>query len=344
MSFYNQQLLNGVAPVPQEVPGQPGLYIVYNPLTGQHSYVMDPNVVQQTRLANSPPPPTPSYAISTFNQEARTQSPAAEPSQSPWASRSASPPKKSPPPQQDVTPLPPPSANAYRRGHKKVSSLSLNNTGSSNGVADGPKSAFTRPVGFPPTPNTGTFGPGQGRAGEHPVRQPRNPPPFEELAAAPTTKHEGSKNFASRQRRRALHSLVKAGMERRHVQTGSGGSVTPISETELTFSVPSDNDSDSVRSSSSRGSLTGKLSIGSLRAVASGAIGSERKEMKRMNSGDRTSDPFQTAASLASNESTPVSATFGEFSVESAKPQPEQMRRMPLLVLNNAEKRKSSMA
>jgi serine/threonine protein kinase len=51
---------------------------------------------------------------------------------------------------------------------------------------------------------TGTFGPSQARAGEHPLRQPRGPPSIEDLREKPTTKHEGSKNFATRQRRQAV--------------------------------------------------------------------------------------------------------------------------------------------
>ena len=84
---------------------------------------------------------------------------------------------------------------------------------------------------------------------------------MEELKAKPTAKYEGSLNFASRRRRQALNNLMRAGMERRTVSrpgSGSTGSMTPVSESELTFSVPSDNDSDSGRS-------------------AHGAIGSERK-------------------------------------------------------------------
>jgi hypothetical protein len=82
---------------------------------------------------------------------------------------------------------------------------------------------------------------------------------MEELKAKPTAKFEGSLNFAARRRRQALSNLMRAGLERR-VRPGSGsaGSMTPVSESELTFSVPSDNDSDSGRS-------------------AHGAIGSERK-------------------------------------------------------------------
>jgi len=298
----------------QEVPGQPGIYLVFNPLTGQTTYAADPSIQQEPQLANSPPPPTPSHSVTGFSLDTPTfraqVSPPLE-SASPFASRSISPPKKTPSPPQDVEPLPPPSANAFRRGHhKKISSLALNNSAS---VSDGPKSAYIpRSVGIPPAPLTGTFGPGQARAGEHPIRQPRGPPSMEELKDKPTIKHAGSKNFATRQRRQALSSLVRAGLERR-VRPGSGsnGSMTPVSETELTFSIPSDNDSDSGRS------LSGKPSFGSLRAMANGAIGSERKASKERLS--------------------PVSSEG-----EESKPVEQRRTRAPLLALANAaEKRKS---
>jgi hypothetical protein len=259
LGMYNQLGMAGVQPIVNEVPGQPGIYTVYNPLTGQTTLAADTSR-QEPQLANSPPPPTP-HSVGGFKIDTpsrRQMSPQHE-IQSPFGNntRSISPPKKTPSPPADVQPLPPPSANAFRRGHhKKVSSLSLSN----NPVADGPKSAFLpRSHAIPPTPLTGTFGPGQARAGEHPLRQPRGPPSIEELKAKPTSHFEGSLNFAARRRRQALSNLMRAGLERR-VRPGSGsnGSMTPVSESELTFSVPSDNDSDSGRS-------------------AHGAIGSERK-------------------------------------------------------------------
>jgi hypothetical protein len=240
----------------QEIAGQPGVYVVYNAVTGQSSLAFDP-AAQQVELANSPPPPTPARINTSFGSN--TSSPFG--TGSPIGSRSRSPPKKSASPPIDVQPLPPPSANAFRRGHNRNrSSLVLNPTGA---ASDGPRSS--RPLA---TPLTGTFGPGQGRAGEHPVRQPAGPPPFEELQAKPTSKHEGSKNFATRQRRRALNTLVRAGLERRvgsaggspvaesSSGSGSAGSTTPVSDADLTFSVPSDNDSDS--------GLSGQASLPSL--------------------------------------------------------------------------------
>lgn len=341
MSLYNQQLQNGLQPVIQAMPNQPGLYTVYNPMTGQHGYFMDQSVQQDQYasqgpipnqdLSHSPPPPTPTFRAQI--------SPPPESISNPLSSyRSGTPPKATPSPPQDVSPLPPPSANAFRRGHKKsfssvsgLSSLSMQNDGLKSGI---PKSA-----GFPQTPMTGTFGPGQARAGEHPIRQPRGPPSLEELVAKPTTKFEGSKNFATRQRRRAVHNLVRAGMERRVASRGSGsidsvGSMTPSSEKEITFSISSDNDSDSANSRS--GSLSGKPSIGSLRAAANGAIGSERKELKERSRERSSAHSSYTSSSISSEESLLIGGKLAEVRAD-------ERRKTPLLVLTNAEKRKSSL-
>jgi hypothetical protein len=275
LNMLNQAQMQNI--VTQEVQGQPGLYVVYNAVTGQSTLAIDPTVQQQVQpeLANSPPPPTPNHINTNFS----TGRSSPYGTGSPVNGRSISPPKNTSSPANDVTPLPPPSANAFRRGHaRNRSSLVLQNSGAATSVIDGPKSALPRTGGIPPTPMSGTFGPGAGRAGEHPIRQPYGPPPLDELQAKPTAKIEGSKNFAARQRRSALSKLVRAGMERRVVATrpgtGSAGSMTPVSDSEGVFSVPSDNDSDS--GCSAKGSLSGKPSIGSLH----GAIGSERKKSK----------------------------------------------------------------
>jgi len=177
---------------------------------------------------------------------------------------------------------------------------------------------------------TGTFGPGQGRAGEHPVRQPKGPPLLQELEQKPTSKHEGSKNFATRQRRRAVHDLVRAGRERRSDgrQPGSGAG-TPGSENEFNFSVSSDNDSVLAGSSS----LSSKPSLGSLRAAARGAIGSEIKEKSRERSSVDSVGAI-SAKSLSSDEGNSIGGPIVE--VEPAR------RNTPLLVLSSAEKRKSA--
>lgn len=343
MNAYGQQFQNNAAI--QET-GQAGVYLVFNQMTGQYQYVVDPSFQQDTgsdvqaqtvtsNLSHSPPPPTPGFASSPPKVDTPVLhvSPPNEINPSPWGSRSASPPKKSSTPPQDVVPLPPPSANAFRRGHKKnLSSLAVD---AKSEMPDGPRSAFIRPVGFPATPMTGTFGPGQARAGEHPVRQPRNPPSIEELKERPTTKHEGSKNFATRQRRQAIGNLVRAGIGRRAHRTTSSGSASPDSET----FPSSDNDSDSVRSGGS-GSLSSKRSIGSLRAVANGAIGSERQASKE-RSRDRVSvDRSYTANSVSSDDGASVGGGLVDIRPEETY---GERRTMPKLVLTSAEKRKNTM-
>ena len=333
--FYNQQLQNGLQPVVSPVPGTPGLYTVYNPMTGQQGYVMDNSAQHQTtslsqvpntELSHSPPPTTPTF---------RAQVTPPPENILPARTLSVSPPKISPPkstfsPPVDVNPLPPPSANAFRRGHAKgLSSV----TGNVMNAQDGPKSAVPKSAGFPQTPMTGTFGPGQNRAGDHPMRQPRGPPSLEELVDKPTSKHEGSKNFVTRQRRRAVHNLVRAGLDRRALSRGSNSidSVgTPSSECDITFSISSsDNDSDSAASGS--GSLSGKPS----------PIGSERKELKaRSRDRNSTGTPF-TTASLSSDDGTTIGGQLVEVKMDE-KENMSDRRRAPLLVLTNAEKRKSA--
>ncbi|KAI9669495.1 MAG: hypothetical protein M1829_005084 [Trizodia sp. TS-e1964] len=342
MGFYNQQMQTGMQPVLTPILGaQPGLYSVYNPMTGQHGYFLDPSSQQSSPFSATTPTSSqdsktsPSQpATPQFRAQVSPPPPSSSGISKPVAQRSISPPKITTL-SDDVSPLPPPSANAFRRGHKKSSSLiSCVNASSLTANSDGPKTAMVKPVGFPSTPLSGTFGPGQARVGEHPIRQPRGPPPLDDLLAKPTTKHEGSKNFATRQRRRAVHSLVRAGIERRGVRTGSGGSsgsLTPVSETEITFSISSDNDSDN--GSLHSGSLTGKQSLGSIRAIANGAIGSERV-MKDRSRERGSGDSVWTVRSHSSNDNSPTSGNLGPDSAE--------MRKTPMLVLTSAEKRKSA--
>jgi hypothetical protein len=319
MSFYQQQSLQGMQPVVSAVPGNPGVYAVYNPMTGQSSYVVDHSGQQQEHTPQ--------------NESFRALSPQGVPNFQRQTSdssvprvRSTSPPKSTPSPPQDVEPLPPPSANAFRRGHRKnMSSANIKTTGEWTRTT-GPRSA-----GYPQTPITGTFAPGHGRAGEHPVRQPKGPPHLQELEEKPTSKHEGSKNFATRQRRRAVHDLVRAGRERRNETRQPGSGVgTPGSENEFNFSVSSDNDSVLAGSTS----LTSKPSLGSLEAVANGhgAIGSERKEKSSERSSVDSTGAL-SAKSLSSDEGNAVGGPYVE--VETAR------RKTPLLVLSSAEKRKS---
>ncbi|KKK19172.1 hypothetical protein P175DRAFT_0435332 [Aspergillus ochraceoroseus IBT 24754] len=348
MGFYQQQLQQGVQPVVQPISGQPGLYSVYNPLTGQLNYVYD-NSVQQDL---SPPYQqdeeiqSPAMHVPPFRAEV---SPPPESSKSPVHLSEGSSSNSSPCLEDDISPLPPPSANAFRRTHKKNTSFGPGpktgidtNKANSSAHTSGPKTA---PLA---TPATGTFGPGQGRAGEHPIRQPRGPPSLEELVAKPTSKYEGSKNFATRQRRRAVHNLVRAGIERRgetrSLGHSSGGTNTPASEKEFTFS---DGDDATVRS----GSLSSKPSLGSLRAAANGAIGSERKE--------RSSRERKSQDSLFNTTPLSEDSFFGGKFADQASPrtgtpsvaavvagqktvaQGTERRKTPMLVLSSAEKRKT---
>ena len=340
-SVYNQQLQQGVQPIVEAVHGQPGFFLVYNPLTGQQSYFFDQASQQQAlnqqtyaqnfELSHSPPPPTP-----TFRAEVSppTETPSPAPLSSNW--RSQTPPKISPsPPREEHTPLPPPSANAFRPSHRK-NNLSLANTALTP-ATDAPKTGGLRSAGFPATPMSGTFGPGQAREGEHPIRQPRGPPSLEELQAKPTSKYEGSKNFATRQRRRAVNNLVKAGIERRGASRAAGSMddvVTPTSEPEISFSVSSDNES--VRSGSA--SLSGKPSLGSLRPSLVGAIGSERAVLKE-RSRERSSIDSYTASSVSSDDGFSLGGKFMEVKTEPAKE--DNSRKSTLAVLANAEKRRS---
>jgi len=235
-------------------------------------------------------------------------------------SRSITPPKKTSSPQiamESVEPLPPPSANAFRRGHKKASSLAFSSL--VNGPSDGPKTASLATVGtartvFPPTPMTGTFGPGNARAGEHPTRQPRGPPSLDELVALPTTKHEGSKNFATRQRRAAPSNLMRAGSVRR----GASAASSPTSETDsLHFS---EEDEPGFRRKQSP--------IGSERSVQRGSMSSFE--------GFGTGSAVNTPASEKGN-------AFDSFvkQLPTSVQQGQQRKKMMFGVLTAAEKRKS---
>ncbi|KAI5820241.1 hypothetical protein BZA77DRAFT_103403 [Pyronema omphalodes] len=128
-------------------------------------------------------------------------------------------------------------AAGFRRGHRKASSLSTCTIVVNNAeVAEAPRTSLPNLNNIPTTPMTATFAPGHA-SGTHPTRQPRGPPSIEELKAKPTSKDEGSKNFATRQRRRAVSKLVSASTERRTARSTSGtasagGTMTPVSENE----------------------------------------------------------------------------------------------------------------
>ncbi|CAI7625109.1 unnamed protein product [Penicillium glandicola] len=334
MGFYQQQLQQGVQPIVQPVPGQPGMFCVYNPLTGQQSYIMDNNSQEdrQQQFYQDTQPHL-GQQVPQFRAEI---SPPADSTQSPMQfPQSISPPVGSPSPPHES------SVNALRRGHRKNLSFNPNiktniDTTKAN-VGPGPRSAV-----LPPTPATGTFGPGQSRA------------------AKPTSKHEGSKNFATRQRRRAVNSLVRAGIERRSDTRSfgyhsSGGTNTPASEKEFTFS---DGDDATVRSG---GSLSSKPSLGSLRAVANGAIGSERRE--KSSRGRKSPDsPFNSAtptsedggyfcskfvdargdyAPSPSGSGTSSPSVAAVVAGQGPVAQAPERRKTPMLVLSSAEKRKT---
>lgn len=323
--FYGQ---SHVQP-PVEVPGQPGVYLVFNPQIQGYQYVVDQAAQQQAQMSLSPvyqqqvgpfssqqrESPAPSFNITPPGTERST----------PINGRSFTPPKKAPSPastSEHVEPLPPPSATAFRRGHKKASSLAINPLAN---AADGPKTASAATFGsqraaFPPTPMTGTFGPGAARAGEHPMRQPRGPPALDELVAAPTSKHEGSKNFATRQRRRALDSLMKAGIDRRGASGSNGGS--PISENGH-HSFMSEQHEDVLSAFGNAGSR--KMS----------PIGSE---MKQKRSSQDSADGYFGLSSASSSEAEDT----GAFKQPPTPATPSGDRKMMMLgVLSAAEKRKT---
>jgi hypothetical protein len=279
--------------------------------------------------------------------------------------RSNSPPKRYDSPQTEVTPLPPPSANAFRRGHKKSSSLAPVDSALAATIgSDGPKSAGPKTANFPLTPATGSYGPGQARAGEHPIRQPRGPPSLDELKAKPTARHEGSKNFAARARRSAVSSLVRAGLDRRSnsgsaassasssVAGGSGASSPTLLDRPLIVQVPAPaavadalvhsptEDSDSERSGS--GSLAGdadvECSLPSSRSSSSstyGAIGSDRpssRQKSRQSVDSVTSVATADSAGAVeccddgntSTATTAASSTFANVFKKAALPREKQ--------------------
>lgn len=345
MNMYSQQQQNGVQPIVSAT-AQPGIFAVFNPMTGQTSFMYE----NQLNLPVSPPLTTPGLEHSSppsadvqgrFSRK-ETTSPF---NQGFNKGRNTSPPKPIPSPQRDVTPLPPPSANAYRPGHGRSMSNAMNSALKNKDLSlNGPRTAEPTRSVFPRTPMTGTFGPGMARAGEHPVRQPKGPPPMDELTAAPTALHEGSKNFASRQRRRAVFDLVKAGKERQTGRNGSSDMGTPNSEAEFNFTI-SDADSEGSSSGTGSASLSGDATFGNAKTTAT-AIGTEWKELKeRAGSRTSTSRPF-SASGIGGLDGTPGSprdfagALKGE---ERAAPAITE-RRSPLLVLTSAaEKRKSTL-
>ncbi|KAG6114996.1 hypothetical protein E4U13_003087 [Claviceps humidiphila] len=260
--------------------------------------------------------------------------------------QSSTPPKRDGSPS-EVTPLPPPSANAFRRGHKKVASSISPAMGVIATAGDAPKSAGPKSASFPQTPLTGGYGPGQARAGEHPVRQPRGPPSLDELKSKPTAKHEGSKNFAARTRRSAVHNLVRAGLERRKGTSSSMGSMSPTSEMiEGPYLQNTDNESDSGRSGS--GSLIGEEECGSSRTSASGswgAIGSDRPTSCAMacTGLDNTGSDSSSTLPLTEVENSSFANVFKKSRTRGVKGQDAVApRKTSRLVLSSIDKRKAT--
>ncbi|KAH9907049.1 hypothetical protein F4778DRAFT_778473 [Xylariomycetidae sp. FL2044] len=342
-----QQSINSTAQAQQNLYSS-----YYDPATGQ-TYIVNNQAGQMANMGNmggnmtnlgymDNTPGTPhGQSFQRQNSTPRVQvSPPPMENVAPPNYRTSSPPKK-PEFTAEPTPLPPPSANAFRRGHKKSSSMANVNKGLAISSEDPPKTAGPKTASFPltPMPNGGGYGPGQARAGEHPTRQPRGPPALDELRAKPTARHEGSKNFSARTRRSAVHNLVKAGMVRRKGTSSSCGSMSPVSESAEELGTPlTDNESDSGRSGS--GSLSGDAepSLASSRtsiSVSWGAIGSERpgSRQKSWKSVDSYSSAGESESSFAN-----------VFKHGSQRPAPAEVsdgqRKAARLVLTSAEKRK----
>ncbi|KAK3358766.1 hypothetical protein B0T25DRAFT_514439 [Lasiosphaeria hispida] len=345
-NMYQQQLQQAQAMMTPVTP-QHNVYSVYDPATGQQMLYMDQaqsqlhaQLVQHAQLANG-------YQA-LQQQQANISAPRVQVSPPPVESNKASfrnnsPPRRYESPIENPTPLPPPSANAFRRGHKKSSSTAGNKALLSIATDEMPKTAGPKTASFPLTPLTAGYGPGQARAGEHPVRQPRNPPSMDELKNKPTAKHEGSKNFVTRTRRSAINNLVRAGLERRK-EARSTGSISPISETteELVETPMTDNDSDS---GSGSGSLVdhddAECSLPSSRTSTGswGAIGSDRPgSRQKVNRGSVDS------TNSSDNEGSREPGSFASLlksSTRGAKTEVvDGQRKAPMLVLTSAEKRK----
>lgn len=343
--------------------GQP-IYTLTDPVTGQQSFYVDQNQSAQLQIAQySHAAPQVNGYQQNYQAQQQTSTPVVQvspPTQLSQPSfRNTSPPRRYDSPMESAAPVLPHSANSFRRTHKKTASSTR--TSLSIGTADElPRSAGPRTVNFPLTPLTSGFAPGHGRAGEHPTRQPRNPPSIDEYKDKPTAKHEGSKNFATRTRRSAIHNLVRAGQHRKEARSGSGsgsGTITPISEgaeedvTVETSLMVDDNYSDSGRSGS--GSLGGDhdeaaCSLPSSRTSTGswGAIGSDRPSSRQKNStgpdgvdgADSSSDtettPCRTAGSFASLLKDNIAAGHKDEVAQTE-------RKAPMLVLSSVEKRKA---
>lgn len=368
MALYEQQqqLRNMQQQLGVQAAMTQGQQVYYSPVTGQYYVDTSPaNAAQVSSPYAEQQPLSPALNNNGFHhhqqQQAQQQfhqaqqgtprvqvSPPPESYQSPY--HQCSPSKRFDTPA-EVTPLPPPSANAFRRGHKKASSLAPVNSALSAVDAtagDALKSAGPKTASFPLTPLTGGYGPGQARAGEHPVRQPRGPPSLDELKSKPTAKHEGSKNFAARTRRSAVDNLVRAGLERRKGTSSSTGSMSPVSETaEGSYSPIFDDDSDSGRSGS--GSLIGEEECNSSRTSASGswgAIGSDRPSSRSKARGSVESTGSNSPVPLGEAEISSFANVSKNSALRATKAQEavDTQRKAPRLVLTRVDKRRATPA
>ncbi|KAL2269214.1 hypothetical protein VTJ83DRAFT_4060 [Remersonia thermophila] len=348
-AMYQQQMQASQAMMAQAA-AQSGIYAVYDQASGQTLYMDQAQALNaqlhaqlNAQLANA-------YASAQQQQQQQQQpvvpTPRVQVSPPPTSAgqRVPSPPRRYDSPAETHTPLPPPSANAFRRGHKKTPSVSTSGKNQlSITTNDEPlKSAGPKTASFPLMPMTSGYGPGQARAGEHPIRQPRNPPSLDELKAKPTAKHEGSKNFLTRTRRSAVDNLVRAGLERRKEGRSSSGSISPISEsTEEAIETPAtDNESDSGRSGS--GSLIDRdeCSLPSSRTSTGswGAIGSDRPSSRQKA---HRSSVDTNASSDSENPREPGSfASLLKNNNRVSKAEAEVQRKAARLVLTSAEKRR----
>ncbi|KAI0972184.1 hypothetical protein F4678DRAFT_53688 [Xylaria arbuscula] len=334
-----QQLQAMQQSIKQPVSVAQNLFTYYDPNT-RITYLVDPTTgqMQPSFYENQPSTPQSAYFQQPNQGTPRVQvSPPPTENTAP-TQRTTSPPKKMEM-TAEPTPLPPPSANAFRRGHKKSSSLANANKNLTVALDEPVNSVGPKTASLPLTPVTnGGYGPGQARLGQHPIRQPRGPPALEELRAKPTAKHEGSKNFAARTRRSAVQNLMKAGLVRRKGTGSSCGSMSPVSEcAEETGSPLTDNESESGRSGS--GSLSGDAepSLASSRTSASGswgAIGSDRPTSRQKS---RKSVDSQVSGEGENS----FASVFKNGSQRQAKVEGQAgQRKAPRLVLTSAEKRK----
>ncbi|KAK4225604.1 hypothetical protein QBC38DRAFT_457131 [Podospora fimiseda] len=355
-SVYQQQVQNMVTPT-----AQGNVYVGYDQATGQQMFFMDQSQAQlQAQLNNQyivNQNQAQLYAALQQQQQQLQLQQAAAPrvqvSPPPEARnnfRSTTPPRRQDSPPDNTVPLPPPSANAFRRGHKKSPSLANNNNTSNKSSLtistsdESPKSGALKTSTVPLTPLTSGYGPGQARAGEHPVRQPRNPPSLDELKSKPTAKHDGSKNFVTRTRRSAVTNLVRAGLERRK-EARSTGSISPISEsTEEMIETPmTDNDSDSGRSGS--GSLIerddAESSLPSSRTSTGswGAIGSDRPS-SRQKLDRRNPDSATSSDNEGARESGSFASLLKNSSRRAKADSIDGPRKGSMLVLTSAKERK----